>query len=109
MNLLESLDRNFLGVTVADPPAEPDPETRHRWVGRYVAAVHRLREAGIETADETAGAERYVALRARWDRYIRALAPAMAYIPHEIDPFGADPGPADRRPAIPARAVPRDV
>ena len=109
MKLLESLDRNFLGVTMPDPPAEPDPETRHRWVRRYAAAVRRLREAGVETADEAAGAERYVALRARWDRYIRALAPAMAYRPHEIDPAGADPDPADRRPAIPARAVPREV
>jgi hypothetical protein len=109
MKLLESLDRNFLDVTMPDPPAEPDPETRHRWVRRYAAAVRRLREAGVETADEAAGAERYVALRARWDRYIRALAPAMAYRPREIDPAGVDPDPTGHRPAIPARAVPREV
>ena len=106
MKLLESLDRTFLGVTMPDPPAEPDPETRHRWVRRYAAAVRRLREAGVETADEAAGAERYVALRARWDGYIRVLAPAMAYRPDEIDPLGAAPSPADHRPAIPARTVP---
>ena len=92
-----------------DPPAAPDAETRERWGRRYRTALQRLREAGVETADEAAGAEQYVALRARWDRYIRALAPAMAYRPHEIDPVGAAPDPAGRRPAIPARAVTQEV
>jgi len=105
LKLLESLDRNFLGVTMPEPPAEPDAETKHRWARRYAAAVRRLREAGVETAQETAGAEQYVALRARWDRYIRALAPAMAYHPHEIDPAGADPDPAHHRPLVAARAA----
>lgn len=110
MKLLESLDRNFLGVAMPDPPAEPDPDTRARWERRYRAALHRLREAGIETAaDEAAGAGRYVALRARWDRYVRALAPAMAYRMTEIDPAGADPEPAARQPTTLAGPVPREV
>jgi len=109
MKLLESLNRNFLGVTMPNPPPEPDRETRQRWIRRYAAAVHRLREAGIETSDEMAGADQYVAIRARWDRHIDALAPAMAYHPHEIDPAGAEPDPVDRQSAIRTRAVPQEV
>jgi len=110
MKLLEALDRSFLGVTMPDPPAAPDAEARARWDGRYRSAVRRLREAGIETAaDEAAGAERYAALRARWDRYVAALAPAMAYDMAEIDPACADHEPAGRRLAIPARVVPQEV
>ena len=56
---------------------------------RWIAAVERLRESGIQTAtDEQAGAETYVSLRTQWDRRVAALAPAMAYGPDEVDPAG---------------------
>jgi hypothetical protein len=55
----------------------------------YAAAACQLREAGVDTTtDETAGAERYVKLRAGWNAHIERLAPAMGYGLEEVDPAG---------------------
>jgi hypothetical protein len=74
------------------PQDTPDPHMISLWRQRYRAALVRLREAGISTiADEQAGAEVYVSLRARWDRYIRAFAEHMVHPMDQIDPAGTDP------------------
>ena len=108
MKLLEALDRNFLGVAIYGPPASRTrkPETGGSGGTRGRAAAAG---GGVETADEAAGAERYVEVRHGGTHTSVALAPAMAYRPDEIDPAGAAPDPADRRPAIPAQAVPQEV
>ncbi|HEX2781904.1 MAG TPA: hypothetical protein VHM30_20520 [Gemmatimonadaceae bacterium] len=78
---------------------EPDEATRERWRRRYHAAVRRLRQAEVKTyADETLGAEIYVALRAEWDHRLRVLAPGMCYTMKELDPAGEDPATTDRLP-----------
>jgi hypothetical protein len=92
MLLVTTLGEAFVPGGIPEVTAEPDAGERNRWRRRYHAALHRLRRAGITTvADEEAGAEAYVALRARWDGPISALAPLMAYRMDEIDPVGSDP------------------
>jgi hypothetical protein len=98
------LTRHFITGEVSDSGDPPDPATAARWRRRYAAGLRRLRQAGIRTvSDERAGAEIYVSLRARWDRHIRTLAPALDYRLEEIDPASADPESADRRPEFCAR------
>ena len=53
--------------------------------------------------DTEAGAATYVALRSRWDLYIRALAPAMSYTLAEVDPAGSDPEATTQRREFRAR------
>jgi hypothetical protein len=85
-----------------DPP--PDEPTIERWRRRYRAACARLRQAGIRTMpDEAAGAEVYVSLRARWDRYILAFANHMRYTIDQIDPAGTDPTTTLQRPEFTQR------
>jgi len=80
------------------PEGEPDPKDVARWRRRYAAALRRLREAGITTiADETAGADNYVTLRAQWDRYVHAFAAHMVHPMDVIDPIGERPEEADER------------
>lgn len=84
---------------------QPDERTRERWHRRYQAALHRFRQAGIETiADEAAGFEIYVSLRAEWDSLIASLAPLLAYEMDEIDPAGGRPESAAERPNFRARS-----
>ncbi len=92
MMLVMTLGDTFLPEGKPDPGAAPDEQTREQWRRRYLAGLRRLRQAGIQTLrDEQSGAEAYVALRSRWDAYIRALAPALAYSMEEIDPVGCAP------------------
>ncbi|HWK66379.1 MAG TPA: two pore domain potassium channel family protein [Rhizobiaceae bacterium] len=82
--------------------AQPDQQTRDRWLARYRAALHRLQQAGIQTTgDEKAGAEAYISYRAQWDHHISKLAPSMAYSMDEIDPatsgLGSKESPNDPR------------
>lgn len=73
MLLLINLTENFLPGETGEK--QPDEPTRERWHRRYQAALQRFRQAGIETiADETAGFEIYVSLRAAWDDLIASLA-----------------------------------
>jgi hypothetical protein len=90
--LVTTLEETFLPGGAPDANEPPDGPTLDRWRRRYSTALIRLRRAGIRTiADERAGAESYVLRRARWDRYITALAPSMAYDIREIDPAGDNP------------------
>jgi hypothetical protein len=88
LELVRALTSTFVREA-PDLDARVDERTAARWRRRYVAATDRLREAGIwTTSDERRGAEAYVALRARWDPYIAALAPLMGYEMPEVDPAG---------------------
>jgi hypothetical protein len=99
--LLQTLTDHYLPGRAE---ASDDPTDQARWRGRYLLALRRLRQAGIRTVeDEGAGAENYVALRAEWDRYVRALSSALNFSTVEVDPVTADPESAERRPDFRAR------
>jgi hypothetical protein len=90
IGLLTTLEDAFLPGGAADPNEPAPPEALARWRRRYFAALPRLRRAGVQTVeDENAGAERYVQLRASWERHIAKLAPYMGFSMAEIDPEGA--------------------
>ena len=81
-----------------------DPETQRRWRQRYFVACRRLREAKVKTMpDENAGAEIYISLRAKWDRYITSFAEHMAHDLTVVDPAAHAPEEADSRPAFATR------
>ncbi len=64
----------------------PDADARERWRTRYMAALERMRQAGIKTiADPAHGLETYVGLRERWDGPIARLRASMLYEADEID------------------------
>ena len=99
MTMLTELAMVFLPGGLPQEPSGPDPQTLERWRRRYHAAVVRLRQAGIRTiADEQNGADTYVALRARWDRYLTAFADHMLHPMSQIDPVGNNPALADDHP-----------
>lgn len=103
---------DLLATTLADTFLErgaprdeslPEREVVDRWRRRYLDALLRLRRAGIATAvDVRAGADAYVAARARWDRHVSALAPVMGYSVEQIDPASHR-----ARPARPSQRQPR--
>ena len=79
MQLMTILAPQFLPQRFPYSNGEIDEETRADWTRRYHTAMRRLREAGAKTfTDQDAGAEIYIALRMRWDRYIKAFAEHMA-------------------------------
>jgi hypothetical protein len=79
MQLVTVLAPQFLPQRFPYSNGEIDEQTRTAWTHRYRAAARRLRDAGAKTfPDEHAGAEIYIALRMRWDRYIKAFAEHMA-------------------------------
>jgi hypothetical protein len=81
-----------------------DPDVQRRWRQRYFAACRRLREANIKTMpDENAGAEIYISLRAKWDRYITSFAEHMAHNLSVVDPASHTPEEAESRPAFATR------
>ena len=86
------------------PQGEPDEKEIERWRRRYAAALKRLRQAGITTiADEAAGAEVYITLRAQWDRYVHAFANHMIHPMDQIDPAGEHPEDANELPEFQQR------
>ena len=98
MLLVKTLEAAFLPGGVPEASEPPDAQAQERWRQRYSTALGRLRQAGIQTvADEQAGAEAYVLLRAGWDRYVAALAPSMAYEMDGVDPAGSAAEPAERQ------------
>lgn len=58
------------------------------WRTRFAEAVRQLSSAGIEAMPNEAGAEIYLAQRARWQPHIARLAPSMAYHIDELRPGG---------------------
>lgn len=95
MGLIKMLDGVYLpGGDEGDRIAHPDDATLDRWHRRYLSAVRRLSESGIETTDdEDAGFREYVSLRVRWQCYIEVLAVHMAHTLEDIDPEGCSPPP----------------
>jgi hypothetical protein len=103
MHLLTLLATTFLPGGMPDPP-DPDEATLERWRRRYSAAVRRLRQANIATIeDEQQGVETYIALRARWDRYIETFARHMGHSVEDVDPVGVNPKTSDERPDFATR------
>jgi hypothetical protein len=79
----------------AKPPSAEDDE---RWRRRYYAAVRRLREAGIATAeDEGKGADEYVTFRSQWHLQLMRAMQLMGYTAEEIDPTAHHPEMSDER------------
>ena len=106
MHVLTVLAATFLpgGMPQPEPGDAPDDETLQRWRRRYFAALRRFREAGIATvADEESGADTYVSLRARWDRYIVAFAAFLVEHMTVVDPPGTRPQDAEDREDFRAR------
>jgi hypothetical protein len=86
MLLVGMLEEVFLPGQMAQPRSPVDPGDRERWRTRYMAAIERLRQAGIQTiADPATGFERYVSLRERWSGHIARLRESMLYEADEID------------------------
>src|SRR5436190_16080814 len=86
MLLVGMLENVFLPGHPAHRRFPADAGTRERWRTRYMAALERMREAGIKTvADPAAGFETYVSLRERWDAHITRLRASMMYEAYEID------------------------
>jgi len=86
MLLVGMLEEVFLPGHPPQIPAAADAGARQRWLTRYIAALERMRQAGIKTiADPAAGFETYVSLRERWDGHIVRLRASMLYEADEID------------------------
>jgi hypothetical protein len=84
--LVGMLEQVFLPGPPAPRRSPADARDRERWRTRYMAAVDRMRQAGVRTiADPAAGFETYVALRERWDGHIARLRASMLYDADEID------------------------
>jgi len=87
MLLVGMLEEVFLDGPPAPGRSPADAGDRERWRARYMAAVDRMQQAGINTmADPAAGFETYVSLRERWDGHIVRLRASMMYEADEIDP-----------------------
>jgi hypothetical protein len=103
MHLLTFLTDSFLPGGIPEP-AEPDEAQREQWRRRYRAALRLMQQADIQTImDEDEGAENYIALRVRWDRFVRALGSHMAYTMDVLDPAGTNPKSSDERSEFHAR------
>jgi hypothetical protein len=84
MLLVGMLEEVFLDGRAERRPA--DAGARQRWRTRYMAALERMKQAGIKTvADPVNGFETYVSLRERWDGHIARLSTSMMYEAAEID------------------------
>jgi hypothetical protein len=86
MMLVTTLENTFLPTGAPHRDLQPDEQTRNCWRARYRTAVLRLRQAGIQTTDDSeAGADAYISCRIQWDHHIANLAPSMGYSMGEID------------------------
>jgi hypothetical protein len=86
MLLVRMLERVFLHGERAQLPSRASADDRERWGARYIAALERMRQAGIKTvADPASGFETYAGLRERWDGHIARLRASMLYAADEID------------------------
>jgi hypothetical protein len=92
-HLLREMARVLLPNECGPPSESPDEATAQRWRAHYRAAAERFRRAGIATtADEAAGAERYIELRSEWDNPVRGFAAYMDRSGAERDPAVKDEG-----------------
>jgi hypothetical protein len=97
MHLMTFLTDSFIPSGVPEG-GEPDERLQEQWRRRYRAAVRRLRQADVPTIEDgSIGEENYIALRARWDRFIRSLCSHMAYEMDVVDPAGTNPDYTDER------------
>jgi hypothetical protein len=86
MLLVRMLEEVFLPDGAAPLRSPADADARDRWRTRYMAALERMQQAGIDTiADAAAGFETYVSVRERWDGHVVRLRAAMMYEADEID------------------------
>lgn len=86
MLLVGMLEEVFLHGPPVQPRSPANASDRERWRTRYMAALERMRQAGIKTiADPANGFETYVSLRERWDGHIGRLRASMLYEAGEID------------------------
>jgi hypothetical protein len=105
MQALVQLAETFLPQGI--PEGEPSEQDQDRWRRRYHLALDRFRQAGIDTIEDVAnGEETYIALRARWDRYLWVFARHMVHPMEQMDIVGCDPAAdaaAARRPPFSQR------
>jgi hypothetical protein len=99
MHLLSLLSMAFLPQLLPQVTEQQiEEEQEERWRRRYFAGVRRLRQAGIRTiSDEQNGAQTYISLRAKWDRFISAFADHMCHDMENIDLVASRPDDADQR------------
>jgi hypothetical protein len=108
MLLVRMLEEVFLHGPPAQLRSPADARAREQWRTRYMAALERMRQAGIKTiADPATGFETYVSLRERWDGHIQRLRASMLYEAGEIDGPTYSPEVAGARPPFERRL--RDV
>lgn len=79
--MLQTLAQVFVPDANIDEP--PDEHTRELWRRRFEAAVRTFEQAGMKT--NASGADQYIELRTKWNRYISLVAPKYAYDMDEID------------------------
>ena len=104
MLLVSMLEEVFLPGHPSQGRSPANAGDRERWHARYMAALERMREAGIRTvADPIAGFETYVSLRERWDGHIARLRASMLYEAEEIDALTFHPELAGTRPPFESR------
>jgi hypothetical protein len=104
MLLVGTLEEVFVHGEPTQLRSPPDAGARERWRTRYMAALERMRQAGIKTiADPDTGFETYVALRERWDGHIARLSASMLYEADEIDAPTYCPEVVGARPAFERR------
>ena len=87
MLLVVTLETTFLPGDMPTP-ADVSRAESEAWRTRFAEAVRQLSSAGIEAMPNEAGAEIYLAQRARWQPHIARLAPSMAYHIDELRPGG---------------------
>jgi hypothetical protein len=86
MLLVRMLEEVFLHSEQPQRQFLVDAGARERRRTRYIAALERMRQAGIKTiADPVTGFETYVSLRERWDGHVSRLRESMLYEAGEID------------------------
>ena len=101
MLLVGMLERVFVRGQPSQVERPTDAGDRERWRARYMAAIERMREAGIEAVvDPGTGFETYASLRERWDGHVARLGESMLYEAKEIDEPTYRPAAASARPSF---------
>ena len=86
MLLVGMLEEVFLQGQPPQVEAQTDAGDQERWRTRYLAAIGRMRQAGIKSIiDPATGFETYASLRERWDGHVSRLRESMLYEAEEVD------------------------